>query len=446
MPSTAEAVLASWSFPPWITAFNLFTALLYIRGWGALHRVMPGRFTASRLALFLCSIATLEVALASPLDAFDPFLLTGHMLQHMLLMMIVPPFALLGDPVMPLLHGLPRWAMRNLVGPFLGWHVIRRAGRLLTRPRVSLPLMSLVLIGWHLPAFYELALRSPGWHEVEHASFLISSLCFWWPVVQPWPSRPRWNPWTLPIYLLLADFVNTALSAFLVFSDRVFYPSYLMVPRLGGFSAQNDQVAAGAVMWVIGSLAFLIPAAVIAVRLLSPATPRVKRQPPPAVPESRILSLSLPTLTLILPLAAIGYGLLAPEKIDIDGDIVRMQGVSGPFHISVFTAPDPVPGGEFEVAILIQDRETSSAILDSAVSIAVQPLEGGSPKSARASREQATNKLLEVALVDLLSPGTWELHVSVRRGNDQGSLAGKLEVSPANGRRGINAAAISPSL
>jgi hypothetical protein len=218
------------------------------------------------------------------------------------------------------------------------------------------------------------------------------------------------------------------------------------VPRLGGFSAQNDQVAAGAVMWVIGSLAFLIPAAVIAVRLLSPATPRVKRQLPSAVPESRILSLSLPTLTLILPLAAIGYGLLAPEKIDIDGDIVRMQGVSGPFHISVFTAPDPLPGGEFEVAILIQDRETSSAILDSAVSIAVQPLEGGSPKSARASREQATNKLLEVASVDLLSPGIWELRVSVRRGNDQGSLAGKLEVSPANGRRGINAAATSPTL
>ncbi len=431
MPSVAQAVLTSWSFPSWITALNLLTTLLYIRGWSALHRAMPGRFTVYRLVSLVGGVATLEVALASPIDAFDPFLLTDHMLQHMLLMMIVPPLVLLSDPVIPLLHGLPRWATRNVVGPFLRSRVISSFGRLLTYPPISLLLVSAAMIGWHLPAPYELALRSPGWHEVEHASFLVSSLIFWWPVVQPWPSRPRWNPWMLPVYLLLADFVNSALSAFLAFSDRVFYPSYLAVPRLGGISAQNDQVAAGAIMWVIGSFAFLIPAAAITVRLLSPAPPRVERPLRPPLPESRILSSSLLAMALILPLAAVGYGLLAPEKLDIDGDVVRMQGVSGPFHISVFTAPDPVPSGEFEVAVLIQDHDTSAAVLDGAVEITVQPPDGQNPNptSVKATRERAANHLLEAASIDLSSAGTWELSVSVQRGEGHGSIACRVEVA-----------------
>src|SRR5208282_6140295 len=128
MSAAAQAVLASWSFPPWATALNLLTALLYIRGWIELRPVMPGRFTALRLASFLGGLATLEIALASPIDAFDPFFLTDHMLQHMLLMMIVPPLALLGDPPIPLLRGLPRWIRRNVLGRFLGWPAIVRLG------------------------------------------------------------------------------------------------------------------------------------------------------------------------------------------------------------------------------------------------------------------------------------------------------------------------------
>src|SRR5208337_1958674 len=94
-------------------------------------------------------------------------------------------------------------------------------------------------------------------------------LIFWWPVVQPWPSQSQWPRWAMVPYLLVADLQNTALSAILVFSDRVLYPSYAAIPRLFGFSAQEDQAAAGAIMWVVGSLAFIVPAIVIAVQCLS---------------------------------------------------------------------------------------------------------------------------------------------------------------------------------
>ena len=108
---------------------------------------------------------------------------------------------------------------------------------------------------------------------MQHVFFLSTGLLFWWPVVQPWPSRLRWPQWAMIPYLLFADIQNTALSAFLIFSERVLYPTYAAVPRLWGITALDDQAAAGAIMWVPGSVIFLIPVAVLAIRLLdSPRT------------------------------------------------------------------------------------------------------------------------------------------------------------------------------
>jgi Cytochrome c oxidase caa3 assembly factor (Caa3_CtaG)/Pyridine nucleotide-disulphide oxidoreductase len=118
---------------------------------------------------------------------------------------------------------------------------------------------------------FELALRSELWHAVEHICFLATALLFWWPVIQPWPSRARWPRWTMIPYLLLADLQNTALSAFLIFCDRVVYPTYATAPRIFGMSVLEDQAAAGAIMWVPGSFAFLIPLAFISIRLMSPS-------------------------------------------------------------------------------------------------------------------------------------------------------------------------------
>jgi cytochrome c oxidase assembly factor CtaG len=57
--------------------------------------------------------------------------------------------------------------------------------------------LSLAMIGWHLPGPYQLALRSTSWHEVEHLCLFTGGLLFWWPVVQPWPTRAHWPAWSL---------------------------------------------------------------------------------------------------------------------------------------------------------------------------------------------------------------------------------------------------------
>ncbi len=270
MPSVAQAVLSSWTIPPWATCGLLLTAAIYLRGWRSLHPLRSTLFPSWRLGCFLTGLASLWFAIASPLDAFGGLVLTAHMVQHLMLMVVAPPLILLGSPTIPLLRGLPRWTARDALGPFLTWPLLERLGRSLTHPAFCWVVMAVAMLGWHVPAAYELALRSPGWHEVEHACFFITSLLFWWPVIQPWPSAPQWPRWVIPIYLLLGDVVNTILSAFLCFSNRILYPTYAAAPRIFDLAPLDDQVAAGAIMWFVGSVAFLGPAVILTVQLLSP--------------------------------------------------------------------------------------------------------------------------------------------------------------------------------
>ena len=249
------------------------TAGIYLRGWRELHRRLPRRFAVWRLIAFQAGLLTLFLALASPLHPLAELLLQFHMIQHLLLMMVVPPLLLLGAPLLPLLRGLPRPVLQHGLGPFFASTALQRLGHFLTHPIVCLLAFTVSNVAWHVPGLYELALRSEFWHNVQHVCFLGTGLLFWWPVVQPWPSRLRWPRWTMIPYLLFADIQNTALSAFLIFSERVLYPTYAAVPRLWGISALDDQAAAGAIMWVPGSVIFLVPVAVLAIRLLdSPRT------------------------------------------------------------------------------------------------------------------------------------------------------------------------------
>ena len=270
MSPSAQAAFGSWS-PDLEFALGLIVgAILYVRGWRVLHRVAAERFPAWRLWAYLCGLGTLWLAVASPLETFSGLLLSAHMVQHLLLLSVAPPLILLGAPMLPLLRGLPRGFARDGLGPFLAWPALRRFFRGLTHPVVCWLGMVVSLCAWHVPAAFELALRSPAWHKVEHACFFITALLFWWPVLRPFPSRPHWPLWTIPLYLLAADLVNTALCAILSFSEHVLYPAYANAPRLFGMSALSDQVSAGVIMWVPGSLAFLVPATVLAIQYLSP--------------------------------------------------------------------------------------------------------------------------------------------------------------------------------
>jgi putative membrane protein len=272
MQVSPSALFTAWDIPPLVTCALVLAAAVYGRGWARIRHTRPVEFPPWRLVAFLGGIAAIFVAVSSPLDTFSESLLFMHMGQHFVLMSIAPPLLVLGAPVVPILRGLPRWLMRTVLHPLFGSRTLRSLGGILTRPAVAWIAMNAAYVGWHIPAAYEFALSSEGWHNVEHACFLFTSTLFWWPIVRPWPFQQECSRWVIVPYLLLADLVNTALSALLCFSGRLIYPSYGEIARPFGLSALNDQVAAGAFMWVFGSMVFLLPVLAVIMQVFSSST------------------------------------------------------------------------------------------------------------------------------------------------------------------------------
>ena len=275
MPPEYQAVFEEWSPPLVLTGTLIVFAIVYMRGWRAIRKTRPSQFPAWRLGSFLLGLATIWLAIASPLDGFSDALLSAHMVEHLLLMSFAPPLLLLGYPVVPLLRGLPRGVTIHLLGPLIRMKALRELGHFLIAPLVAWLVMNLVFLGWHVPSAYDFALENARWHAFEHMCFLVASILFWWPLVRPWPMRESYVGWFMLLYLVMADIVNTVLSAFLAFCDRPVYGYYLKEPNAFHISPLSDQRAGAVVMWVIGSLIFLVPAVFLTVNLLQrDETPR----------------------------------------------------------------------------------------------------------------------------------------------------------------------------
>jgi cytochrome c oxidase assembly factor CtaG len=248
----------------------LVAGAIYVYGWRELSRPMPRRFGPGRLAAFLGGLGAIGLAVASPLDTLAGQRLVAHMTQHQLLMMVAPPLLWLGAPVAPMLRGLPR-RIRRAVAAGLAAPMVRRITGVIAHPGVGWVAFVIAFWAWHTPALYDLALRSHGWHHVEHACFVATAMMFWRPVILAWPARLPWPRWTMIPYLLLADLQNTVLAAILTFSDRVIYSAYAGGPHDGIISALEDQSVAGVIMWVTGSVVFLLAAVWLVMEVLTPA-------------------------------------------------------------------------------------------------------------------------------------------------------------------------------
>jgi putative membrane protein len=267
MPSTVHGGLPiglSISF----TLALIAVALVNLLGWYQL-RSHPNALSVGRLAAFTIGVFSLWAAVASPFAALDHDLLTFHMVQHLLLMTVAAPLILLGAPATTL-RLFSRRFISHAQGTLPQRSQAQGLGRIVSHPVFCWLASTITVIGWHVPALFELGLRSERWHEIEQASFLAAGLLFWWPVIQPWPSLARWPRWSVPLYLFLATLPCDALSAFLTFCNRVVYPHYLSAQRPFDISPLGDQECAGALMWVCVTFAYLTPAAVVTIQMLSP--------------------------------------------------------------------------------------------------------------------------------------------------------------------------------
>ena len=231
-------------------------AAVYAWRWHSLRDIAPHVATLGRLSALLSGVAFLWAALASPIAHLDRGHLTGHMIQHLLIMTVAAPLLLLGEPVYVFcrLHR-PAGASLAVRSPHPAWCWF---------------MGTFTVLFWHVPVTFEFGMR---WHVLQQMTFLVAGLVFWMPVLRPWPTVLRWPLWSIPLYLFLATFPCDALSAFLAFCGRLIYPHYSAMSELcGGVSALEDQARAGTLMWFWVTIAYLVPAAIVTLQILSPSS------------------------------------------------------------------------------------------------------------------------------------------------------------------------------
>jgi putative membrane protein len=186
-----------------------------------------------RTACFFAGTAAMFLALVSPLDVAADYLLSMHMLQHVVLTTIGPPLVLLG-------------LTPELLRPVLGARWLASSLRMVTQAPVAGSLFIVNMWLWHVPPVYELALDHLGVHIAMHIAFMATGLLFWWPVVQPLPQLGRIGEGARLLYLFVTGFPMGLLALLLLSSGNVIYDYYERVPtRLWGIGPLADQQVAG---------------------------------------------------------------------------------------------------------------------------------------------------------------------------------------------------------
>ena len=265
------------------------TELVYLRGWLSLRSAFPNLIGGWRLTAFTAGIVSIWTAIASPLGTLDHQSLTIHMMKHLVLMTVAAPLILAGAPVFVLVCGLPKLFIKS--HPPVAGLTARWLERCPMHPVSCWLAGTAAVIGWHLPAVFQLGMRSHWVHHLEDACFLLGGLLFWWPIVQSSPSATRSPRWSMALYLFLATLPCDILSGFLVFCNRAVYPFYLSTPHLFSLLPLQDQESAGALMWVWATFAYLIPAVAITLQILSPSNMQSPR--PMQATQHRIAGRSL---------------------------------------------------------------------------------------------------------------------------------------------------------
>ncbi|HLF50419.1 MAG TPA: cytochrome c oxidase assembly protein [Methylomirabilota bacterium] len=197
-------------------------------------------------------LAVLLGALTGPVhDLSDYYLFSAHMVQHMLLIFAMPPL---------LLYGTPGWMLR----PLLRDPRLLGLGRLLTRPAGAFTAFNLVLVAWHLPPLYNLAMEHHGVHIVEHLLIMAASVILWWPVLAPLPELPRAAYPVQLLYLFVVGLPMVMVAIFISMADSVLYPYYEAAPRIWEqLTPRADQHLGGLIMWIPGGLIFLAAISVV---------------------------------------------------------------------------------------------------------------------------------------------------------------------------------------
>ena len=254
-----DQFMSSWSWDPLVAVVMGLLLGLYVSGTLRLRSL--GRFRRAlggwRAFSYFFAVFVVFIALSSPIDTFADVLLTFHMLQHMLLIMVAAPLLLLGKPMTVVFGALPNRPLREflLAGP------VKATLRFIGRPVAAWAIAAAVLWVWHLPALYNAAVESYWLHTFQHFSFFASGILFWWPLVN-YPARMFSHPLRM-VYVLAAAVQSSWLGAVLTLTDEGWYSVYQDTTASWGLTPLDDQQLGGLIMWVPGGIIYLLALTVV---------------------------------------------------------------------------------------------------------------------------------------------------------------------------------------
>ncbi len=251
----------AWNPEPVVIVAALLALLLFAQAFVRLRRRGRSDHAPWSCAwMFAAAVTVGTLAVVSPLDAAgEEYLLSAHMLQHVLIGDVAPALAVTALRG-PLTFFLLPAAILRVLAPV---RVLRSVLGVLLRPRVALVIWAVVMAGWHIPAAYEFALTNRVVHDLEHATFVLAGTLVWIQIVDPARRRELTVAGRLVMTAVLFA-AGQVLANILVFSFSPLYGVYAAQDeRLFGLSPLTDQRLAGLVMMVEMTLVLGLAAALL---------------------------------------------------------------------------------------------------------------------------------------------------------------------------------------
>lgn len=238
-----------WDMDPMVLALCFVLIAGYLAVIGPINERYPGHEerTVSRKQIWcwIGGVASMVVVLGPPFhDWADYFLLSVHMAQHLVLMLLTAPLLLLG---------LPGW----IFDPLAKRPRLDRVLAFLLKPVPAFLISTIIMVIWHIPAMYNMALEEQVVHGIQHQAFLISGIFTWWVIISPNPHWPKASPFVVALYVGAQSIPGAAVGAIITFADPGVYSFYNDAPRLWDVPLSADQELAGILMWVLVPMVYL---------------------------------------------------------------------------------------------------------------------------------------------------------------------------------------------
>jgi putative membrane protein len=256
-PHKPDDLWKTWGWEPVVILCLALSLWLYLRGVSRLWRAAAAGVGIRRweAAAYLAGWLALFVALVSPLHPMGRVLFSAHMTQHEVLMLVAAPLLVLGRPLIPFIWALPA-SMRPRVGALGKVRWFEKFWRAITNPLAAWAIHAVALWIWHAPSLFQATIDNEFVHTLQHLSFLVSALLFWWAIVHS--SKGLMSYGAAVLYMFTTSVHSGLLGALITFSSSIWYPAYAETTPSWGLTPLEDQQLGGLIMWIPAGIVYIV--------------------------------------------------------------------------------------------------------------------------------------------------------------------------------------------